>query len=138
MTIQRVAPEIFKKFHVKLAYLFGSRAKGTAAAESDYDVAVLFREKPADPLALKETAFLSLELKRGFAQRLEIVSLNDAPLLLQYEVTAHGQPLYCENEEERVRFEVLTIKKYIDEQPMRNVYNRALHERILRGNNGQS
>lgn len=132
MTIPRIDPEIFKKFHVKLAYLFGSRAKGNASQGSDYDIAVLFGKKPCDALALQETTFLSLELNKYFPQRLEIVSLNAAPLLLQYEVAANGRPLYCEDEAQRSQFEVLVIKKYIDEQPIRDLYSRALHERILR------
>ena len=79
---------------------------------------------------MKETTFLSLELKKYFPERLEIVSLNDAPLLLQYEVVAHGQSLYCEDGKERIAFEVLVIKKYIDEQPLRDLYNQTLHQRI--------
>lgn len=131
MRIPHIDPEIFKKFHVKLAYLFGSRAKGNAGAGSDYDIAVLFAKEPRDSLAMKETALLSLELKKYFPKRLEIVSLNAAPLLLQYEVVAHGQPLYCQDGAQRSQFEVLVIKKYIDEQPLRDLYNQALHKAIL-------
>lgn len=32
--------EIFRNYHVKEAFLFGSRAKGTATARSDFDLAV--------------------------------------------------------------------------------------------------
>lgn len=131
MTIPHIDPKIFEKFYVKLAYLFGSRAKGNAGAGSDYDIAVLFGKEPADSLAMKETTFLSLKLKKYFPERLEIISLNAAPLLLQYEVVANGRPLYCKDEAQRSQFEVLVIKKYIDEQPIRDLYNQALHKRIL-------
>jgi len=133
MKIPQIDKHIFQKFNVKLAYLFGSRAKGLSADESDFDIAVLFKEKPADPLALKETTFLSLELNKFFPTKLDIVSLNDAPLLLKYEVVAHGQSIYCKNEAERIDFEVSVIKKYIDEEPVRNLYNQALYKRILQG-----
>lgn len=133
MKIPHINKKIFKKFNIKLAYLFGSQAKGNAARESDFDIAVLFQEKPADPLALKETTFLSLELNKFFPTKLDIVSLNNAPLLLKYEVVAHGQLIYCENEVERINFEVLIIKEYIDEEPLRNLYNKALYKRILQG-----
>jgi len=33
---------------VALAYLFGSRAKGLETEGSDWDIAVLFSEKPSD------------------------------------------------------------------------------------------
>jgi len=126
----KINKKIFKRHKVKLAYLFGSRAKGNAALESDYDLAVLFKDKPSDPLALKETTFLSLELNKFFPAKLDIVSLNDAPSLLKYEVVAHGKPIYCEDEKERINFEVLAIKEYIDGEPIRNLYNQALHKKI--------
>ncbi|GAI87212.1 unnamed protein product [marine sediment metagenome] len=131
MKIPKIDKEIFQKFNVKLAYLFGSQAKGNSAGESDYDIAVLFRQKPKEPLALKEITSLSCELNKFIPGKLDVVSLNDAPLLLKYEVVAHGKPIFCENESERIEFEVLAIKEYIDEEPIRNLYNRALYKRIL-------
>ena len=129
----RIDPNIFKKHQVKLAYLFGSRAKGNAAEESDYDIAALFKGNLLDPLALKETAFLALDLNKFFPKKLDIVSLNNVPLLLKYEVVAHGKYIYCENNDERVKFEVSIIKEYIDEEPIRKLYNEALYKRILQG-----
>jgi uncharacterized protein len=133
MKTPKINKQIFKRFNIKFAYLFGSRAKGLSADGSDFDIAVLFKEKPSGPLALKETSFLSLELNKCISNKLDIVSLNDASLLLKYEVVAHGQPLYCTNEAERIDFEVSVIKEYIDEEPVRNLYNQALYKRILQG-----
>lgn len=127
-----VDKNIFKKHKVRLAYLFGSQAKGNAAPESDFDIAVLFKINPPDPLALKETAFLSLELNKFFPAALDIVSLNYAPILLKYEVVAHGKSFYCEDENERVNFEVAVTKEYIDEQYTRDIYYDALKERVLK------
>lgn len=129
----QVDKQIFQKFNVKLAYLFGSQAKGSSISESDFDIAVLFKKNPSDLLALKEIAFLSLELNKYFSTKVDIVSLNDAPLLLKYEVVAHGRLLYCEEESERINFEVSVIKEYIDEEPIRRFYNQALYKRILQG-----
>jgi len=125
--------EIFKKHKVKLAYLFGSRAKGNPAPESDFDVAVLFEEPPSDSLALAETGNLSSDLREYFPARIDIVSLHYAPLLLKYEVVAHNRVLYCENEKDRINFEVSVIKEYIDEEPVRKLYDEALYKRILQG-----
>ncbi|MBL7072019.1 MAG: nucleotidyltransferase domain-containing protein [Candidatus Omnitrophica bacterium] len=132
MKIPQINKQIFQKFNAKLAYLFGSQAKGNAAPESDFDIAVLF-ENPSDELALRETSFLSLDLNKFLPRKLDIVSLNAASLLLKYEVVAHGQPLYCRDEKERINFEVSVIKGYIDEGPVRNLYNQALYKRILQG-----
>lgn len=123
--------DIFKKHKVKLAYLFGSRAKGNAVKTSDFDIAVLFKEPPADPLALRESMNLSLELSKFLPNKIDVISLHYAPLLLKYEVIAHNRILYCEGENERINFEVSVIKEYIDEEPIRNLYNEALYKRIL-------
>jgi len=133
MKTYKINKQIFKKHKVKLAYLFGSQAKGNAAKESDYDIAVLFKNNPADLLALKETSLLSSELHKFIPTKLDIVSLNDASLLLKYEVVAHGQILYSENEKERINFEVVTTKEYIDEQHVRDIYYNALKERVEKG-----
>lgn len=127
----KIDRDLFRKFDVKLAYLFGSRAKNNFAAESDYDIAVLFRQTPSDPLALKEVSLLTLELSAILPAKVDVICLNAALILLKYEVIAHGRPLYCEDEKDRINFEVMVIKEYIDDGPVRNFYNRALYKRIL-------
>jgi predicted nucleotidyltransferase len=133
MSQLKIDTDLCKKFGIKLVYLFGSQAKGVSAEGSDFDIAVLFKKEPAVPLALKEISLFTLELNKSFSSKLDIISLNDAPLLLKYEVVAHGKPLYCENETDRINFEVSVIKEYIDEEPIRNLYNQALHKRIIQG-----
>lgn len=123
--------EIFPRHKVKVAYLFGSQAKGNACQESDFDVAVLFKKNPPDPMGIDETTYLSLDLDKFFPAKLDIISLNDAPLLLKYEVVAHNQILYSENEPERIEFEVSVIKEYIDEEPLRKLYRQSFHKQIL-------
>lgn len=133
MQIPQIDEKIFRKFNIKLAYLFGSRAKGLSYEKSDFDIAVLFKKTPADPLALKELTFFSSELNKFFPTKIDTVSLNDAPLLLKYEVVAHSKIVYCENEAERINFEVSTIKEYIDDKYTRQIYYDALNERINQG-----
>lgn len=131
MDLSRAPRGIFKKFGIKFAYLFGSRAKGRSVPESDFDIAVLFNVPPSDPLALKETAYLTLELGKYLPSEPDVVSLHAAPLLLQYEVVAHGKVLYCEDENNRINFEVRVIKEYIDEEPIRKLYNEALYKKVF-------
>jgi predicted nucleotidyltransferase len=127
----KIDENVFKKHGVALAFLFGSQVKGNAAQTSDFDIAVLFETPPADPLALKETALLASDLDGYFPANIDVVSLHRAPLLLKYEVIAHNRVLYCENEKERIDFEVSVIKEYADEEPVRRFYNQALYKRIL-------
>lgn len=133
MKIHHIDKQIFQKFNVKLAYLFGSQAKGNPAPESDFDIAVLFKKPPSDSLALRETMNLSSDLSEYLPAKIDIVSLHYAPLLLKYEIVAHHQVLYCEDERDRINFEVAVIKEYIDEEPIRRLYNDALYKRILQG-----
>ena len=130
MNIQ-IDPNIFKKYGIKIAYLFGSRAKGRSVPESDFDIAVLFKIPPSDPLALAETSRLTLELVALLPAKVDVVSLHAASLLLKYEVVAYGKVLYCEDEQERINFEVAVIKEYIDEEPIRNLYNEALYKKVF-------
>jgi len=131
--VPRIDNNVFLKHSIKLAYLFGSRVKGNDVKQSDFDIAVLFKKEPQDPLSLKEISLLSSDLDEYFPAKIDIVSLHSASLLLKYEVTAHNYLLYCENKVDRINFEVSVIKKYIDEEPVRRLYNNALHERILQG-----
>ena len=131
MSSFKIDPDLCKTFNIALVYLFGSRVKGVAAVDSDLDIALLFRETPQDPLALREIALFSVELRKLFHAKFDVVSLNNAPLLLKYEVVAHGQLLYCDDETERINFEVSVIKEYIDEEPLRNLYNQALYKKIF-------
>lgn len=130
-TSMKINPAIFKKYGIKCAYLFGSRAKGRAVPESDFDIAVLFNVPPSDPLALEETSRLALELSAVLPAKVDVVSLHAASLLLKYEVIAHGKPLYCADENERKYFEVAVIKEYIDEEPIRKLYNEALYKKVF-------
>lgn len=76
---------------------------------------------------------LCLDLRKFFPNKIDVISLHYASLLLKYEVVAHNRILYCEDENERINFEVAVIKEYIDEEPIRKLYDEALYKRILQG-----
>jgi predicted nucleotidyltransferase len=125
-----INPEIFNKHKIKLAYLFGSRAKGTFTKDSDYDIAVLFKKKNGIRGFLAESAHLKDELREFFPKELDIIALNNAGSLLKYEAISKGLPLFSEDEKFRIDFEVLTVKEYIDDQYMRDIYTNALARRL--------
>lgn len=79
------------------AYLFGSRARGTACPDSDVDVALLF-DRAAQPsaaardrAAARHGADLVAATHRG---DVDVVVLNDAPPELAATVVRDGRPLY--------------------------------------------
>ena len=128
-----IKKRIFKKFNVKLAYLFGSRVKGSSVKKSDFDIAILFKEKNNSLDFFDETIYLKDALIKYFPNEINIVALNDADSLLKYEVISHNILLYSDDQKFRIDFEVLSVKEYIDDQYMRNIYFDALTKRIQKG-----
>ena len=125
--------EIFKKHRVKLAYLFGSRAKENAVSQSDFDIAVLFEKDGGRIDYFDKAIYLAEELRDYFPTEIDIVALNQASSLLKYEVIANSQLLYCCDEKFRLDFEVLSVNEYIDDKYVRDIYYNALKERVEKG-----
>lgn len=59
--------------------------------------------------------------------------LNNATSLLKYEVISHSKVLYSINDRERINFEVETVKVYIEDQHIREIYAQALQDRVSKG-----
>ncbi len=125
--------DIFRKHNVQLAYLFGSQAKGNAAPESDFDVAVLFEEGDEHPDFFDKTVYLKKDLRDYFPAEVDVVALNKASSLLKYEVISNARSLYIKDENLRLDFEVLSINEYFDNKYSRNIYYNALKERVEKG-----
>jgi predicted nucleotidyltransferase len=106
------------------AWLFGSRARGTATESSDVDVAVLLAEPRPRGLAALPTA-LEDELERELGARVDVVVLNEAPVDLVHRVLRDGR-LVCEHDRAaRIRFEVRKRNEFWDLEPVLRRYRRA-------------
>ncbi len=104
-----------KQGYVRLAYLFGSVARGEEGKLSDVDVAVLLD----DSLDKKEKFYLQLELISGITEILktdevDLVVINDAPLSLNYEIIKANCPIFVRDEAEKIDFEHGVLSKYLD------------------------
>ncbi|MGH7332247.1 MAG: type VII toxin-antitoxin system MntA family adenylyltransferase antitoxin [Candidatus Rokuibacteriota bacterium] len=111
---------------VRLAYVFGSAARGQDRATSDVDVAVLFDPPPA-PRDLDQ---LTSDLCGASGRPLDLVALNTSPPLLAHEIVKTSQILICRNEDERIRFETRIAARYLDTAHLRRVQHRYLRERV--------
>ncbi|MDD5738335.1 MAG: nucleotidyltransferase domain-containing protein [Candidatus Pacebacteria bacterium] len=107
--------KIFSKYpQVKLAYLFGSRANGTAGPLSDYDFAVYLDEKNSQKrfdIRLELMAKLSLLLK---TDAVDVVVINDTENPdLKYNIVKEGN-LLIEKEPYKLLVEPQIINEYFD------------------------
>lgn len=116
-----------ESFGVYLAYLFGSRGRGTERADSDVDVAVM----AAEPLSLAETARLATLFSEAFGvAEVDVVDLRVAPLSLSGRIAQEGRLLFSSDEVARVRFEAETRIRYLDFLPMLQFHDRTFVESV--------
>lgn len=131
--LEQILMEFFSEVDfVKVAYLFGSTVRGEANCLSDIDIAVLFVEtlskEEAFDFQLKFIGELTTLLKTN---NLDLVALNDSPLLLTYNVIRNGIILKSD-EPVRVRFETKIMSRYLDEQYHIKRHTRESLKRIAR------
>lgn len=106
---------ILKKFkNIKLAYLFGSQARGNAGQLSDYDFAVYLDEQnriKRTDIKLDLMAKLQRTLK---TEKIDIVILNDIDQPeLKYHIIQDGKLIYQE-EPYRLMIEPKILNEYFD------------------------
>jgi len=112
---------------IRLLYLFGSRACGSAGPLSDYDLAVwLDAEHDTPAFAARLSHELALLLD---TERLDLLSLSQAPIELAYAVIAQGKLLFQRDLFTRVEYEADVLSRYGDYLPVL----RAQREDTLRG-----
>ncbi|MBR7887558.1 nucleotidyltransferase domain-containing protein [Marinomonas sp. A79] len=79
---------------IKVVWLYGSRAKGNAEEDSDYDLAVAY-----DFTALKKHDYPNDELayhwSQKTSQKISVVDINQVPTALAYSVINDGNVIYC-------------------------------------------
>lgn len=100
--------------YIVFAYLFGSVAKGKEGKLSDLDLAVFMNES----LSKREKFDLQLKLISEITSilktdKVDLVVMNDAPLLLNYNIIKHGK-LLKDDERERIRIETNVLSSYLD------------------------
>jgi predicted nucleotidyltransferase len=121
---------------VRLAMLFGSRARGQARPDSDFDIAVLLEGDAARADRGRTVRELAARLGRVVSAALiDLVILNDAPALLRHRVLRDGRVLFQRGPEDRVRFAIQTIRDYQDGQVRREAFTRERVRRLKGGAN---
>ncbi len=121
---QRAAVELLQANGVDLALLFGSRARGTARSDSDWDVGVIA------PRGL-DLLRLSAELGHALGGKVDLVDLRRAPPLLAYSALVDGQAWVDRTGSERARFGSLALRRYWDNSKLRRAQEESLRQFVV-------
>lgn len=97
-----------EKINPDVIYLFGSAAKGQMHSESDIDIAYLGEKK----LNAYEIFMIAQGLADKLKKEVDLVDLEQSSTVLQAQVIGKGKVIYCRNQEMRMLFEMVALKKY--------------------------
>ena len=123
--------KICKKFNIGIVYIFGSFALGIETEKSDIDIGIVFKDNSYISKRLDIYSELYKVFSDIFPKReVDIVFLNDANLLLKFEVVTTGKVIYAEPIDYVMDYKEKIIKEYIDFKPMLEVQNRILLEMV--------
>lgn len=131
---RRLRDRLEREPDVLVAYLFGSRARGTPGALSDVDVAVLLGGDAGPDRRLQLIDTLGGVVA---PDAVDVVVLNEAPAVLAYRVIRDGQLLVDRDERARVRHWAVTVDRYLDMAPMRRQLAEGLRHRLEEGRFGR-
>lgn len=113
--IQNLKRYFKERKEVELAYIFGSTVSGKTNALSDIDIAILIDRKQVKealyPYGYKAHTIADL-MKLLKTNRVDLVILNEVPLLLKHRVLYTGKIIYSKSEEIRIQFQVECINRY--------------------------
>lgn len=115
-------------------YLFGSRAQGREGPLSDYDYAVLLKDKghsKGDPVYFELYDLFSEVSPRTLKNDvLDIVFLRDTNLEMCFHIIRYGKILYEKDPNARLDFEIRTTLLYCDYRPLLEKQDREILQNI--------
>lgn len=108
--------EFCRRHGIRLAVLFGSRSRGLARPDSDWDFAFWLEPRTTDAsrLAGKKRAITRELCVLLRTSRVDVVLLNFASPLMRYQVARHGRPVYQDRSDRFASFVSLAIRSYSD------------------------
>jgi predicted nucleotidyltransferase len=119
--VRRSIIDVLRDAGAAFAFVHGSRARGTARADSDIDVAAWWSSDPPPSFNVL------------LPPRVDLLVLNGAPLELAGRVAVDGVLLFDDDPVARVRWVAQTRKIYFDELPRIERSHREFAESLRRG-----
>jgi predicted nucleotidyltransferase len=140
INIEPFIPALLKYFannnDITAAYLYGSYGTGAQTPLSDVDLGILLTQ------GVKRTLIKQMEIESDIAgicrnDDINVLILNDGPVLLQFKVISTGRLLYERDPHTVNNFQEIVCKRYADFMPdyleFCREYDRALREDYLDG-----
>jgi hypothetical protein len=114
---------------VRLAYLFGSLARASENAPipiHDADLALL------NPLGQPPYLLHQPLCEHLGIERLDLIDLRQDTSEFRFAIISEGRCLYAADDEERLAFELATLREYKDRAYVRRMHEQLLRERFAR------
>jgi predicted nucleotidyltransferase len=111
---------------VRLVYFFGSGAAPSTSDVEDVDLAIW----TDPPLALQELVRYGADLAASTGAAIDLVSLNDASIVLAWEVADSGCCLFARDPDLETEFVTRARARYWDFKPFRETQWRLAGERL--------
>ena len=138
--MRKFSPKIkqtLKRLGVAIVYLYGSQALGRSCRLSDVDVGVVLKDpKPLRQRERRTRLYLkiidcvepvfALNLSR---QEMDLVLLQTASPVLQFEAINAGCPLFVADPVFRADYEASVMRDYLDIRPLVEVHYQAVLDR---------
>ena len=125
-----------ERYHVDMAFLYGSWARGVPKAESDVDVAVVLRpEPPGEQEAFDLVTEVSLRLCQALGRDVDVTPIywDFRKPMLYYNAVALGAPLYVRDFDRCVSLKMAAISQMEDFSIFGVPWQRELARRKLEG-----
>ena len=120
------APALLAEYPVRLAYVYGSVARGQATPLSDVDVGVLFdKELGYEQFKLLAHLMWKLQEKVDSDCEFDVRGMNKMPILLLGEIMRDGVLIYARDQNDRLAYEHSVRQEYAVERPRLEAYYRA-------------
>jgi predicted nucleotidyltransferase len=113
---------------VRVAYVFGSRARGDNRADSDLDVALVY-DRSLDwegrERARRDVLSLLSNVLGRLGERADLVDLARADSAVAFRAVRDGIRVLARSDAERIAAEVTVGRRYDDDGPKRALFQRA-------------
>jgi predicted nucleotidyltransferase len=109
---------LFKRYEVKLAYLFGSQVSDETDKFSDIDIGVVFTSRLPFHKKMEVYANLSADLEKVIAKKgIDLIFMDEVPIELQFQIISTGKIIFSANEYYRFKYESYIQSVYMDLKP---------------------